>query len=186
MPITRCNATVHINPCQQIWNELSLNRGKWEPSKGNPWADHICRWSGSARPASSDPSDPSAALLKQEQCVCKWQTTMFEPHQLLSIIRKCHCPLSNASNYPDHKFFKKSDSEAWSFEKALNTIGIPFWDLGAKQNVAAFLSADNVQRCFSLLLASSLVCHYIKLILLLIKHLKCSCIFFCPCDKMED
>lgn len=124
------------------------------------------------------PSDPSAVLLKQEQCAFRWPTTMFEPHQFLSIIRKCHCPLSNASNYPDHKFFKKSNLEAWSFEKSLNTTRVPFWDLGAKQNVAAFLSADNVQKYLSLLLTSSLVCHYIKLILLLIKHLKCSCIFF--------
>lgn len=84
---------------------------------------------------------------------------------------------SNASNYPDGKFLKNWDSEAWSFEKALNSIGVPFWDLGAKQNVAAFLSVDSVQRCLSLLLASSLVCHYIKLILLLIKHFKCICIF---------
>lgn len=41
--------------------------------------------------------------------------------------------------------------------------------------MTVFLNVDNVRRCLSLLLPSSVVYRYINLILLLIKHLKCSC-----------
>ena len=48
-----------------------------------------------------------------------------------------------------------------------------------------FFSADNVQRCLSLLLAGSVVYQYINLVSLLIKHLN-AVAFLCFCDKMED